>query len=109
MDARSVHASDPDRFEPAWAACPGCAARVDSLHEDWDPAARAWLLGGAETGLRCAACGTESPVERWTYPAGYALAALGLRFWNWPPLRADFVAWIGASLGRPFSRIEGGR
>jgi hypothetical protein len=109
MVGPGVHSSDPDRFEPAWAACPRCASRLAELQEDWDPAARAWLRGGGESLLGCPGCGRESPVEGWAYPPGYALGVLGLRFWNWPPLQPAFGEALSAELGVVLIRVDGAR
>lgn len=96
------------------AACPGCGSAAP-LREDGRPAAfiedvldAASVEGEAGAGgLRCPACGRTSPVRTWTFDPPWAFGCLGLWFWNWPPLRAEFVDALAAHLGHRVAVVSG--
>jgi hypothetical protein len=62
-------------------------------------ALEAWYRGGPELGS-CVHCGHEVALNDWRWEEmPWVFGALGLTFWNWPPLAPDFVADIGRHLG----------
>jgi len=85
-------------------ACPGCAAAADW---DWlSDAIGDWHAGG--DGRRaCPACGRTLGLNDWAWEPAWAFALLGLRFWNWPPLRPAFVAEVGRLLGHRIVVVAG--
>jgi hypothetical protein len=74
--------------------CPDCGyelpeAVLDDLIRPW--------LDGREPQLTCYGCGTVRPLGDW--PDGFLVGELAVRFNNWPPLSAEFVASLGRRLG----------
>lgn len=56
----------------------------------------------------CLHCGQAIGINDWQWTDGvWAFADLGLTFWNWPPLRDDFVAGIGRRLGHRVRLVAG--
>ncbi|HEY7200635.1 MAG TPA: hypothetical protein VIC57_10505 [Candidatus Dormibacteraeota bacterium] len=85
-------------------ACPGCseAADWDWLSEaigDWD--------AGGDGRRTCPACGRPLGLNDWGWEPAWAFGFLGLRFWNWPPLRPAFVAEVGRRLGHRIVLVAG--
>lgn len=56
----------------------------------------------------CRHCGRTIGINDWRWTDGaWAFANLGLTFWNWPPLRDDFVAGISRRLGHRVRLVAG--
>lgn len=56
----------------------------------------------------CRHCGRAIGINDWQWTDGdWAFANLGLTFWNWPPLRNDFVAGISRRLGHQVRLVTG--
>jgi hypothetical protein len=103
VSTRTVFDGGPDDGS---ARCPRCAEDVG-----WDvlgPAVDEWWAGGE--GVRpCPGCGAPGPLNGWRWEPAWAFGCLGLTFWNWPPLSADFVREIGERLGHRCVSVHGGR
>lgn len=89
---------------PDAAICPAChtmTPRADSeagsASEFWKlfevDGLAGWFAGDDAAGVPCPACGERIRLVEWRW-AGHALAfgCLGFTFWNWPPLRPEFLA-----------------
>ena len=94
-------------FDPLAAdrvACPGCRAEAD-----WEWVSEAigdWHAGG-DGRSACPACGRSLALNDWDWDPAWAFGCLGLRFWNWPPLRPSFVAEIASRLGHRVVMVTG--
>lgn len=85
-------------------ACPRChtAAAWDGVED----AIAEWYAGG--DGRRaCPACGSALALNDWDWEPRWAFGCLGLTFWNWPPLRPDFVAGVAGRLGHRAVLVAG--
>ncbi|GAA3125262.1 hypothetical protein ACFFR3_40330 [Nonomuraea salmonea] len=92
---------DAGQGDPMAVTCPHCSTtthladeRFELKYEVWEPfreVVRGWDEGD-DIVIACPAC--TQPVEptswRWTDDY-FVLAYLGFTFWNWPPLRPQFV------------------
>jgi hypothetical protein len=76
--------------------CPHCDAEVDL--ERIADAFEEWQVGAAGT-RECPICTRELDPNGWRWEPPWGFGALGLTFWNWPPLRPEFVAELTARLG----------
>lgn len=76
--------------------CPHCDAEVD-LDRIADGFGE-WQGGAAGT-RPCPICTRELDPNGWRWEPPWGFGALGLTFWNWPPLRPEFVAELTARLG----------
>lgn len=93
---------DAGQGEPMAVTCPYCSATVGLVDEYFELVDEAWepfreVVHGWDEGrdvvIPCAACGRPVEPNSWKWADDYfALAHLGFRFWNWPPLRPEFVA-----------------
>ncbi len=54
---------------------------------------------GEETTLDCPDCGEASPLEQVETTPPWALAHVGVKFWNWPVLSEQFVGSLVALVG----------
>jgi hypothetical protein len=70
--------------------CPRCAATFEP-QDDWFEAAASWAEGDDGARYSCPSCGLEQTLPEWTGPWPWGFGHLGLEFWNWPPLRREFV------------------
>lgn len=91
------------------AFCPHCDKPL-AIPSDprWFDAVEQWLLIGedADEGLLlCTGCTLLAPVTSWACEPPVGFGCLGLSFWNWPPLAADFVAALEARVGAPLVGI----
>ncbi|MFE6861719.1 hypothetical protein [Nocardia sp. NPDC057668] len=111
---RHAHYGGQGEIEPAWAGCPRCGARTviidyptawEADPEVWRPFATAiesWERTGSGTAA-CPSCAAASPITEWTWADEFALGALALDFWGWPPLTDEFVAELTTFLAH---RVE---
>jgi hypothetical protein len=86
--------------------CSSCAKQspVDSL---WRNALDDWYTARGRGMLACVQCGIESPITEWQHAPPFAFGCLGIEFWNWPPLRQEFVQTIGQLLGHRLRLVYG--
>jgi hypothetical protein len=85
-------------------ACPRChtAAAWDGVEDAIDE----WHAGG--DGRRaCPVCGHTVALNDWDWEPRWAFGCLGLTFWNWPPLRPDFVAGVAGRFGHRAVLVAG--
>jgi hypothetical protein len=104
--------------EAEYASCPHCGTRtvITDYPEEWEPdeavwrpfrqAVDAWRRTG-EGGLACTACGEYVAVTEWGWDSSFAVGALALEFWGWPPLAESFCAGLGARWGHRTARHMG--
>jgi hypothetical protein len=78
--------------------CSACGLRQDAS-PDWGDAVGEWYDRRGPGLLMCPQCGTERGVTEWGYDPPYGFSALGVSFYNWPPLDPRFIEEIGAFLG----------
>jgi hypothetical protein len=60
--------------------------------------------------VACPRCGRPVDFNDWIWTEDwgrFAVAFLGLTFWNWPPLTDSFVAEVAARLGHRVVRTRG--
>lgn len=69
--------------------CPACGA--NQVDGDWADAVDRWYAGDDDAPLACGACRAEIPLTRWVFGPPWGFASLGFKFWNWPPLKLEFV------------------
>ena len=98
--------------------CPRCGAHV-ALQEDsgptpsWDAFSATlgtWYEGGESSVVACPRCSRPVDFNDWIWTEDwgrFAVAFLGLTFWNWPPLTDSFVAEVAARLGHRVVRTRG--
>ena len=107
MIGRATHAADMSSTERPRTACPSCGRMLEDPDELWRAAEQAWLDGDDASPLECPACGAGAPVAAWRYDARYGFGHLAFRFWNWPPLRADFLEELRRELGHSVALVAG--
>lgn len=93
---------DAGQGDPMAVTCPHCSAVIDLLDEDFELSDEAWepfrevVHGwgeGRDVIVPCPACGRPVEPTFWKWADDYfVFAHLGFMFWNWPPLRPEFVA-----------------
>ncbi len=84
-----------DRREVHWTLSDGFRCRqCQTLQEDLDETLEDWTAGGDGL-LRCSACGWTAPISDWdSGEPPWGFGNLAFKFWNWSPLRSEFVAEI---------------
>lgn len=70
--------------------CPRCGATFEPGSE-WLEAVDAWAAGDDDARYACPPCGLEQPLREWDGPWPWGFGYLGLEFWNWPPLKREFI------------------
>jgi hypothetical protein len=107
MIGRATHSGDLSEVRPPKAACPGCGRTLEDPDDEWRAAAQSWMAGDDDSPLACPGCGAAAPVARWDYGSGYGFGNLAFRFWNWPPLRREFLEELRRELGHPIAVVRG--
>ncbi|MEU8802836.1 hypothetical protein [Spirillospora sp. NPDC048819] len=93
---------DAGQGEPSAVSCPHCATTIELVDEGYELVREAWEpFGEAMTEwsegrdgiIACPACTRAVEPAAWRWADDYfAFGHLGFTFWNWPPLRPEFVA-----------------
>ena len=108
---RTVHHS----HETDDVTCPHCGqvvavqdARGKPTQAWWElsDAIQAWYDGGSGE-WPCPGCTRPVGLNEWTWSPPWGFGYLGMTFWNWPPLRDEFVAEVAARLGHRIVRPIG--
>jgi hypothetical protein len=107
MIGRATHAADMSSTECPRAGCPGCGSPLTDEDERWRAAEQAWLAGDDDSFLDCTTCQTGGKLVEWDYGATFGFGNLAFRFWNWPPLSADFLDEIRRELQHPIVLVKG--
>ncbi|MGD9720513.1 MAG: hypothetical protein AB7O59_21865 [Pirellulales bacterium] len=76
--------------------CPIC--HTDASSSDWTDAVDRWFQGDDAAAHTCQHCGIASRITQWDFDFVWAFGNLGFTFWNWPPLRPQFVEQISSLL-----------
>jgi hypothetical protein len=81
--------------------CRSCGSRIalDRFPASLDEAINEWYAGAGPGQFSCSFCGAPVAVSAWTWDPPWAFGYLGFTFWNWPPLKANFVRDVGTLLG----------
>lgn len=107
---RHAHHGGQGETEPEYATCPHCATRTVIIDYPnrweadpavWQPftsAIEEWVTTGAGD-VTCRTCRTSVPINGWTWSDDFALGALAVEFWHWPPLHDTFVSELATQLG----------
>ncbi|TDC91407.1 hypothetical protein [Actinomadura sp. 7K507] len=100
---------DAGQGEVEAVTCPHCMGAIRLIDDGWELIDEAWAPfrevltdwpEGYDGVIACPSC--DQPVEptAWRWADDYfVLGHLGFTFWNWPPLKQDFVAEVGWRLG----------
>lgn len=107
MIGRAAHASDLSSTERPQARCPECAALLQDQDDSWREAEREWLAGDDDASLDCQTCNIGGKLVDWDHDTGYGFGNLAFRFWNWPPLRPEFLEEMKRELGHPIALVKG--
>jgi hypothetical protein len=107
MIGRAAHSGDLSEVRPPKAACPGCGRILDDPDDEWRAAVQSWMEGDNDSPLSCPECGAAAPVTKWDYGVGCGFGNLAFRFWNWPPLRGEFLEELRRELGHPIAVVRG--
>jgi hypothetical protein len=87
---------------PDAVTCPHCLVNIELDDEAWerfDEVLNGWAEG-RDVVIPCPACTRPVTPTSWKWAEDYfALGHLGFKFWNWPPMRAEFVAEFTRHLG----------
>ena len=59
----------------------------------------AWYEGDDQTTFKCPRCGQARLLRDWRGPWQWGFGNLGLQFWNWPPLKEEFIQAVTKKLG----------
>jgi len=86
--------------------CPACGKQSE-INAAWSGAVDEWHEGTGPGTLACAGCGAKTAIGEWQYDPPWAFACVGVQFWNWPPLRRDFLKALGEVAGHRFRLVTG--
>lgn len=85
--------------------CPKCQAPLDD-HTKWVATIEEWYEGKTAL-LRCPRCNASTPITGWVFDPPWGLGNLGFNFWNWPPLKDEFVSELGDRLKHQTVTVKG--
>lgn len=91
---RMVH--DPGQFD-CELVCASCGQR-HAQSAEWGEAVAEWFEEQGPGLLACPRCGASRGIAEWEHDPPCGFSALGVSFWNWPPLHPRFVEEVGALL-----------
>lgn len=70
--------------------CSNCGKK-SGLSPAWSAAVDEWYEGSGLGILSCEHCGAKASIVEWQHDPPWAFGYAGVEFWNWPPLRNDFL------------------
>jgi len=92
---------------PQLVRCPNCGYdAVANNKSSWQVALNAWK-NEQPSGFQCKNCYMNLSVEKWIYDPIWAFGNLGLKFWNWPPLKSEFVEEMSLLLEHEITVVRG--
>ena len=86
--------------------CAACGKGFGS-NDSWDAAVGNWFKEHGSGLLACPHCGVEAPITEWPHDPPWAFGNVGLEFWNWPPLKPEFLKALGDLTGHRFRLVWG--
>jgi hypothetical protein len=86
--------------------CSACGRRFGS-NDSWSAALDEWYEGNGQGVLPCEHCGAEAPIAEWQHDPPWGFGNVGVEFWNWPPLREDFLKALAEVAGHRFRLVYG--
>ncbi|MBK7401977.1 MAG: hypothetical protein IPJ34_38455 [Myxococcales bacterium] len=86
--------------------CPTCRA-AQPMEPRWQDAELAYVERGEILVVGCEACGAAALSTDWEFDWPMALGALGITFWNWPPMKRSFVDDLAGEIERPVRMVRG--
>jgi hypothetical protein len=86
--------------------CSACGKRFES-NDAWSGAINEWFIESGKGILSCEHCGAVAPITEWQHDPPWAFGYVGVEFWNWPPLREDFLTALGEVVGHHFRLVYG--
>ena len=86
--------------------CSACKKRFE-YNDVWSAAIDNWYIAGGPGMLACEICGAKSPITEWQHEPPWAFANLGIQFWNWPPLRKEFLNKVSEVLEHSVRLVHG--
>jgi hypothetical protein len=99
ITGHSVFHPSEGAFDEFQMPCPSCGAE-NSGPNRWCEAVSGWYEGGQPPPITCTACGSATAITEWSVNPPWAFGYLGLKFWNWPPLKPEFLSDLAAYLGQ---------
>lgn len=75
--------------------------------EMWSDAVSRRFSGDSVGVLSCPKCGFQTSIVEWQHDPVWAFGYVGINFWNWPPLRTDFITQVRNLLGHRVRLVVG--
>ena len=91
---------------PTILACSTCSRRF-SAGDSWSAAVENWYKENGPGLLSCPQCGASAPITDWQHDPPWAFGNFGVQFWNWPPLREDFLKALSDLSGHRLRLVSG--
>ncbi len=98
--------------------CPHCRQAVALSDEHGHPNAAwhelsdsidAWFSESGDGRRPCPTCRADVGLNDWAWSPPWGFGYLGLKFWNWPPLKPQFLTEVSRRLGHrtvhPFGKV----
>lgn len=85
--------------------CPNCQI-PQADHIQWVDAIGEWYEGKTAQ-LLFPHCNTSAPITEWVFDPPWGFGNLGFKFWNWPPLKDEFVSELGERLKHQIVIVKG--
>lgn len=73
----------------------------------WSAALDEWYANKGPGMLKCEHCAAEVPITEWRHDPPWAFGNVGIKFWNWPALREEFLIELGNVVGHRFRLVVG--
>lgn len=86
--------------------CAECKQRFES-NDDWSKAVGEWYHGNGPGILPCEHCGARAAITQWQHDPPWAFGYVGIEFWNWPPLRENFLRALEEVVDHRFCLVYG--
>lgn len=86
--------------------CGSCGKSFKS-NDPWSVAVDEWYANKGPGILRCEHCGAEVPITEWRHDPPWAFGNVGVKFWNWPALREEFLIELGKIVRHRFRLVIG--
>jgi hypothetical protein len=86
--------------------CSSCG-KTSATNDAWSDAIGEWFDGSGSGVLACPQCAARAPIADWQHNPPWAFGNVGVKFWNWPSLREDFVRQVSDILGHRCRLVYG--
>lgn len=86
-------------------SCASC--NFDITESDWMDLVEKWFYGVESCEMTCPSCNSIAPITEFNFEPVWAFGELGISFWNWPPLKKEFIDEVEEVINKKVKIVYG--